>query len=88
MESNITFNFIWQTPNGSMFYKKTLSHILTKTTLNSRGTIISYNTFHNVVLRMMLKHFIKATKNYRDQNLLLQYSSTMILKVTRWSTVQ
>jgi hypothetical protein len=64
------------------------SYILIAATLNSRGTFISSNLFQRFFLGTMSKDFIKSTKQQKRLVLVLQNSFAMILKVTRWSTIE
>jgi hypothetical protein len=66
----------------------TFSYNLTATTLNLKGTLSSSNLFHRLVLGTVSKDFLKSTKQQRRLILSLQHSSTMILKVTRYSIVK
>ena len=66
----------------------TFSYILIATTLNSRGTFISSNLFQRFFPGTMSKVFLKSTKKQKRLVLVLRNSFSMILKVTRWSTIE
>jgi hypothetical protein len=66
----------------------TFSYILIAAALNSRDTFISSNLFQRFFLGTMSKAFLKSTKQQKRLVLVLWNSSAMIIKVTRWSTVE
>ena len=66
----------------------TFSYNLIGVDLNSRETFSSSNIFHSLFLGIVLKSFLKSTKQQNRLDLSLWHSSTMILSLTRWSIVE
>jgi hypothetical protein len=64
------------------------SYIRIAVALNLRGTFISSSLFQRFFLGTMSKSFLKSTKQQKRLVLVLRNSFAMILKVTRWSTVE